>query len=189
MIDTIVAYFRVLFYNIICCRENFDVNFLKLLEINGVMRQPDMDTDPKHYNYPATKKFLAYAQRKQELQEHPRGNPDNIKALLIYKISHGCEESEGRGEAGVEGPLCPGCGGPVNWPKRRQLLRRIHKGHRLEDLQEICNRDYDKFIRECDAFVGTHLTREEVCLFVGHEVNFDEQADRIDKIYNEIEDC
>lgn len=130
--------------------------------------------------YPATRRVLAYQQAKQRAR-----NPTDIRALLVYEVSHGTEdvaESEGDGcesEASSKAHACRKCGGPVDYAKRQTLLERIEKGYRLWQLRSI---------RAADEIVGTHLTRDEVFKFTGYEVNFDRLKQKVIKpIYDQLE--
>ncbi len=117
-----------------------------------------------------TRWVLAYQQAKETLR-----NPENLRALLASKLSHTPELGWQRCES--EGPLCPKCGGAVDYPKRRALWARIERGLRLEDFRSPV---------ACEALIGTHLTEAEVFRLAGHEVNFSRVEEFARRCYEEF---
>lgn len=139
----ITTYFISRLCHIILCKLDCDEKNLKAWEIGSVALQ---GKKVSHYDFHLTKMVLASAQAK------PAGNPDNIRALLIYEISHVNIERE-------EGEKCrSGCGLRVNQKRRERILQRIRKGYRLKNLKNFI---------ECEDFIGAHLTEEEVRGFIG----------------------
>jgi len=152
--------FRHCFFRLMICQQA-----CKPAEIEHLKQWEALcSTKPSTY-YPITRRVLAYQQAKQKAR-----NPNDIRALLVYEISHGREYNAGEkgedykpSETSSQGPRCKKDGGPIDYPKRQRILERIEKGYRLWRLRSLCE-SYD--------FIGIHLTEDEVFKFAGHEVNF-----------------
>lgn len=128
-------------------------------------------------HYPITRRVLAYQRAKERAR-----NPVDIRALLVYEISHGTEEvaeKEDAPEGPCRGHACKKCGDPIDSNKRHELLKRIEKGYRLWQLRSL---------RAADEIVGTHLTHEDVFRFTGYEVNLDRlRREVIIPLYDQLE--
>jgi len=163
-----VAFFRACLYDIALCRDDLDEGVLRRWEQilrGGQVRQ-----------YSITRYFRAFVEAKRRLR-----NPTNIAAYLIYKLSHGAHpdrpgELGERPETGSQ--RCIACSAPIDEERRRRMVERISGGYRLKDLKTPI---------DCEELVATHLTQEEVCRFVGHEVSFSYQERLIRRIYEELE--
>jgi hypothetical protein len=163
-----IAFFRACLYDIALCRDDLDERVLRRWE--QILRGGEVR------DHSITRYFRAFVEAKRRLR-----NPENIAAYLIYKLSHGAhpdrpaEEAE-RPEPGAH--RCIACSAPVDEGRRRHMVERISRGYRLKDL---------KTPLDCEELVATHLTQEEICQFVGHEVSFSYQEKLIRRIYEELE--
>jgi hypothetical protein len=170
--DIITSIFIHCLCDIILCKMNFDKDALKKWETRKVILSGEIDPDEiDHYDFHLVKMVLASAQAK------PTGNPDNIRALLIYEISH-----VNLGE--VKGEKCHRCGLPVDKKRREGMRKRIKGGYRLKDL---------KGFDDCLGFIGTHLKEEEIWEFISddepREVHFAAQRKRVAHYFQQIQDC
>ncbi|MCS6903649.1 MAG: hypothetical protein NZO41_05180, partial [Candidatus Bipolaricaulota bacterium] len=110
-------------------------------------------------------------------------NPENVAAYLLYRLSHGGADAEEQALVTAEppenqqGPHCIACGGPVDRSRRQQMLERIERGLRLQDLKNPL---------DCQDFINTHLTQAEMAKLVGHQVSFSYQERMISEIFDEL---
>lgn len=169
-------------------RELFRFCFLKLVICHPAC-QPNQISSLKQWeelylaessassHYPITRRLLAYQRAKERAR-----NPVDIRALLVYEISHGTEEVPEKEDAPEDlcrGHACKKCGDPINPTRRQRLLERIEKGYRLWQLRSI---------RAADEIMGTHLTHEDVFRFTGYEVNLDRlRREVIGPLYDQLE--
>ena len=167
------AFFRTVLYDLILCHDRVDAGVLRRWEFilrGGRVR-----------DYTITRYFRAIAEAKRRAR-----NPENIAAYLLYRASHGsppAPEGEkvpaGAGAGGGPGRhRCIACSAPVDEARRQAMVRRIREGLRLRDIRTLL---------DCEDFVGTHLTQEEMFELVGHEVSFSYQEKKIEEIYRELE--
>ncbi len=168
------AFFRSVLYDLILCQDEVDAGVLRRWEF--ILR------GGRVHEYAITRYFQAIAEAKRRAR-----NPENIAAYLLYRVSHGGppEPGEGEREAPAEAKerdggsrRCIACSAPVDEARREAMVRRIREGLRLRDVQTLL---------DCEEFVGTHLTQEEMFELVGHEVSFSYQEKRIEEIYHELE--
>lgn len=177
--------FRLCFLKLMICQsacQPDEISSLKLWEELyfaecGVSSHTSSRRTQPAIHYPITRRILAYQQAKERAR-----NPVDIRALLVYEISHGSEEvteKEDMPGDSCRGHACKKCGDPIDSNRRQRLLEHIEKGYRLWKLRSL---------RAADEIVGTHLTREEVFRFTGYEVNFDRlRREVIDPLYNQLE--
>lgn len=156
-----VAFYRSCLYDIVLCHDDLDAGVLRRWE--RILRGGEVR------DYSISRYFRAVLEAKRRMR-----NPDNLAAYLLYRVSHGgsFEHLEGRARR------CIACSGPVDEERRARMVERIHRGYRLRDVRTPL---------DCEEFVGTHLTQEEMFEFVGHEVSFSYQEKRIEQIYEELE--
>jgi DNA-binding transcriptional MerR regulator len=154
------AFFRSVLYDLILCHDRLDAGVLRRWEFilrGGRVRE-----------YTITRYFQAIAEAKRRSR-----NPENIAAYLLYRLSHGTPREPTKGEGGRR---CIACSAPVDEARRAAMVRRIREGFRLRDIRTVL---------DCEDFVGTHLTQEEMFEFVGHEVSFSYQEKKIEELYRE----
>lgn len=172
------AILRAYVYDIIRCKKDLNPKDINFWESQWVINHPrGKKIDIGSYDHPFTELLLACSKRKGQLQNHSRGNPENLQTLLLYKICHGVKSSQQEKE---DNPRCPACGGEVDRDKQKMLLSKINNGYRLQELKD--SKTYDDFIERCDGFVNTHLTEKQISSFVGHEVNIREQMNNVEKL-------
>jgi len=131
---------RCLVRLVIChqgCRQE-EVDQLKSLE------EIRTNVDNQRFVPRWTYGVLCYQERKQKLQQDSRGNHDNLRALLIRDLSH-TPEQWGVSEEQAQGPLCPRCGGTIDYSKRNAVLEKIRKGElSLKDLKRVASNPSDR---------------------------------------------
>ena len=164
------AFFRSVLYDLILCHDEVDVGVLRRWEF--ILR------GGRVHEYAITRYFQAIAEAKRRAR-----NPENIAAYLLYRVSHGAPPELGEPLAlakDKEGGSrrCIACSAPVDEARREAMVRRIRGGLRLRDVHTLL---------DCEEFVGTHLTQEEMFELVGHEVSFSYQEKKIEEIYRELE--
>lgn len=162
------AFFRSVLYDLILCHDEVDADVLRRWEF--ILR------GGRVHEYVITRYFQAIAEAKRRAR-----NPENIAAYLLYRVSHGTPLEPGKEPPpSKEGRSrrCIACSAPVDEARREALVQRIRKGLRLRDVQTLL---------DCEEFVGTHLTQEEMFQLVGHEVSFSYQEKKIEEIYRELE--
>ena len=165
-----VAFFRSCLYDIALCEKDLDVEVLRRWE--WILRGGQVQ------DYSITRYYKAIAQTKARLR-----NPTNISAYLIYKMTHGGHPDQeianlsGDEIAGIR--RCIACSAPIDEERRRKMLEKIETGYQINDV---------KTPFDIDEMVNTHLTQEEMCMFVGHEVSFSYQEKKIQEMYNELEE-
>jgi hypothetical protein len=164
-----VAFFRSCLYDIALCEKDLDVEVLRRWE--WILRGGQV------HDYSITRYYQAIADTKARLR-----NPTNISAYLIYKMTHGGhpdqEIADLNGDESEGIRRCIACSAPIDEERRRNMLGKIKCGYRLKDVKT----PYD-----IDEMVNTHLTQEEMCTFVGHEVSFSYQEKKIQETYDELE--
>ncbi len=165
-----VAFFRSCLYDIALCEKDLDVAVLRRWE--SILRGGQVR------DYSITRYYQAITETKSRLR-----NPTNITAYLIYKMSHGGHEDySGQRFDDEEGDgirRCIGCSAPIDEERRAKMLSKIESGFRIHDA---------KTPFDLEELVNTHLTQEEMCRFVGHEVSFSYQERKIQEMYDEIEE-
>lgn len=156
------AFFRSVLYDLILCHDEVDAAVLRRWEF--ILRRSVVS------DYSISRYFEAIAEAKRRAR-----NPENIAAYLLYRVSHGSPP-----QAEKRSPVrrCIACSAPVDEARREAMVRRIRDGLRLQDLRTPL---------DCEDFVGTHLTQEEMFELVGHEVSFSYQEKKIEEIYRELE--
>jgi hypothetical protein len=163
-----VAFFRSCLYDIALCEKDLNLDILRQWE--AILRGGEV------HDYSITRYYQAISETKARLR-----NPANITAYLLYKMSHGghpdhaVPELDGS-QDGVR--HCIGCSAPVEEERREQMIQKINNGFRMLDVRT----PYD-----VEEIVNTHLTQEEMCKFVGHEVSFSYQERKIQEKYDELE--
>lgn len=162
-----IAFFRVCLYDLVLCQQDLDKEVLRRWE--RILRGGFVK------DYSITRYFLALVEAKRRLR-----NPINVVAYLIYKMSHGgLPDRPGEDpDHAIGKSRCIACSAPIDEERRRRMLKRIEDGYRVRDL---------KTPLDCEEIVNTHLTQEEVFRFVGHEVSFSYQEQKIQEIYEELE--
>ena len=164
-----VAFFRSCLYDIALCEKDLNVNILRRWE--GILRGGQVR------DYSITRYYQAICETKSRLR-----NPTNITAYLIYKMSHGghadyaTKPVNGDEENGVR--RCIGCSALIDETRRKQMLERIEAGLKIDDVRTPF---------DLEDMLNTHLTQEEMCKFVGHEVSFSYQERKIQEMYDELE--
>jgi hypothetical protein len=156
-----IAFFRSTVFDIILCEDELDEDALRQWEF--ILRGGEVR------DYAITRRFLAFVEAKRRLRK-----AENISAYLLYKVSHGSFTHAGHNSAG---PRCIGCSQPIEIPRREAMLRRIRGGMRFTDLRSPL---------DCMEFVYTHLTQEEMNLFLGRELSFSYQEAKIEEILEEL---
>ena len=157
-----IAFFRSCVFDLILCDNALDESALRQWEF--ILRGGDVR------DYSITRRFLAIAEAKRRLRK-----PENISAYLIYKISHG-GFSEPHVADHAKSPRCIGCGAPIDIPRREPMVKRIREGFRMTNVSTL----------DCSEFVNTHLTQEEMNLFIGRELSFSYQEAKIEEIFDEL---
>ena len=101
----------------------------------------------------------------------------------MYRMSHGEEPdpslSDLSGNAQDGSRHCIACSAPIDELRRQSMLDRITEGYRIKQVKTA----YD-----VEEIVNTHLTQEEMCQFVGHEVSFSYQERKILETYAKLEE-
>jgi len=156
------AFFRSVLYDLILCHDEVDAGVLRRWEF--ILRRSVVS------DYSISRYFQAIAEAKRRAR-----NPENIAAYLLYRVSHG---SPPQAEKGNAARRCIACSAPIDEARREAMVRRIRGGFRLRDVRTVL---------DCEDFVGTHLTQEEMFELVGHEVSFSYQEKKIEEIYRELE--
>ena len=156
-----VVFYRSCLYDIVLCHDDLDAGVLRRWE--RILRGGGVR------DYSISRYFQAIVEAKRRMR-----NPDNLAAYLLYRISHGgsLEHLEERARR------CIACSAPVDEGRRARMAERIHAGYRLPDVRTPL---------DCEDFVSTHLTQEEMFEFVGHEVSFSYQEKRIQQLYDDLE--
>ncbi|MBI1729122.1 hypothetical protein HY229_08335 [Candidatus Acetothermia bacterium] len=164
-----VAFFRSCLYDIALCEKALDAGVLRRWE--WILRGGQVQ------DYSITRYYQAIAETKARLR-----NPTNISAYLIYKMTHGGHPDQeipdlnGDEREGIR--RCIACSAPIDEDRRRNMLEKIEAGYHLKNV---------KTPFDIDDMVNTHLTQEEMCRFVGHEVSFSYQEKKIQETYDELE--
>ena len=165
-----VAFFRSCLYDIALCETDLDLDVLRQWE--NILRGGEV------HDYSITRYYLAISQTKSRLR-----NSMNISAYLMYRMSHGDEpdpslaELDGNSEDGAR--HCIACSAPIDEERRQAMLDRITEGYRIKQV---------KTAFDVEEIVNTHLTQEEMCQFVGHEVSFSYQERKILETYATLEE-
>lgn len=163
-----VAFFRSCLYDIALCEKDLNLDILRQWE--SILRGGEV------HDYSITRYYQAISETKARLR-----NPTNVTAYLLYKMSHGGHPDHAAPE--LDGSLesvrhCIGCSAPIDEERRERMLEKINNGFRIHDVRT----PYD-----VEEIVNTHLTQEEMCKFVGHEVSFSYQERKIQEKYDELE--
>ena len=157
--------FRHCLLKLVICHKGCKPKEVEALEGWELLARPEERDFQPRWTYTV----LAFQQAKGELR-----NPENLRALLVSKISHTPDLAWASTE---RGRLCPKCGGEIDYVKREVLLQRIQEGLRLRHLRRPA---------DCDLLIGTHLTEEEIFQFVGHEVNLSRVERFVRQCYEEL---
>jgi hypothetical protein len=164
-----VAFFRACIYDIALCHNDLEEEVLQQWE--RILRGGSVQ------DYSISRYFQAIAEAKKRSR-----NPINTVAYVIYRISHGGHPDVPHAELDEHrdprARHCIACSAPIDEERRQQMVERIAKGYRIQNV---------KTPLDCDEIANTHLTQDEIFQFVGHEVSFSYQEKRIQEIYQELE--
>jgi len=164
-----VAFFRSCLYDIALGETDLDLDTLRQWE--RILKRGEV------HDFGITRYYQAIAETKARLR-----NPINVAAYLMYRMSHGDQPDPSAlelDEAQSDGIRhCIACSAPIDEDRRSQMLDRIKEGFRIKQVKT----PYD-----IEQIVNTHLTQEEMCQFVGHEVSFSYQERKIMETYDKLE--
>ena len=165
-----VAFFRSCLYDIALCERDLDLDSLRQWE--SILRGGEVA------DFSITRYYHAIAETKARLR-----TPLNVSAYLMYRMSHGDQPDPAavdESEISTDGVRhCIACSAPINESRRERMLERIENGYRIKEVKT----PYD-----VEEIVNTHLTQEEMCKFVGHEVSFSYQERKIMEMYEQLQE-